>query len=165
MGGDSTAKKTRDDYMKLICKRSPKSELCGNTKMYDMMAAIAGQYDVPMWLMLWIMSKESWFGTLWHDTNTADCKSNTYNRHWSKANNTANGVKKTTNIWPWCWLQKYDSIEEWTTSLARTLWIWYKTCMTKWNARNVATCIAYKYVWSPSVAEESRVSHVIWFAK
>ena len=52
VGGDSTAKKTRDDYMKLICKRSPKSELCGNTKMYDMMAAIAGQYDVPMWLML-----------------------------------------------------------------------------------------------------------------
>lgn len=51
-GGDSTATKTRDYYMKLICKRSPKSELCGNIKMYDMMQAIASQYNVPMWLML-----------------------------------------------------------------------------------------------------------------
>jgi hypothetical protein len=129
------------------------------------MYSIANQYDVPMRLLLGIMSKESWFWTLRHHTNKQDCKENTYNRHWSKANNTANWVKRTTNIWHWCRLQKYDSIEEWTTSLARTIWIWYKVCLSRWNPRNIATCISYKYVWDANTAEESRISHVIWFAK
>jgi len=147
--------------MQLVCKRAKTSPLCNNMNMYQMMKAIANQYNVPMRMMLWVMSKESWFWTLRHHTNRTDCKANTYNRHGSKANNTANWVKRTTSVWNWCRLQKYDSIEEWTTSLARTLGIWYKACMNRGSKMDIATCVAYKYVWNPSVAEESRVSHVI----
>lgn len=143
--------------MDKICKRAPSSTLCHNYKLYAVLESISNQYNVPIWIMLGIMSKESWFGTLWHSTNNKDCKETTFNWHGSKANNTANWVKRTTNVWPGCWLQKYDSIEEWFTSLARTIGIGYKTCLSK---NDPVTCIAYKYVWSPTVAEYSRVSHI-----
>lgn len=143
--------------MDKVCKRAPSSILCHNDKLYAILESIANQYNAPVWMMLWIMSKESWFWTLRHHTNKEDCKETTFNRHWSKANNTPNWTKRTTPVWPWCWLQKYDSLEEWFTSLARTIGIGYKWCL---SLNDPATCMAYKYVWNPTVAESSWVDHV-----
>lgn len=151
--------------MQKICNRASKSPLCNNEKMYNMIKSISDQYDVPMWLMLGIMSKESWFGTLWASQNTADCRETTYNRHWSKANNTPKWTIRENKIWYGCWLNKYDSLEEWTTSLARTIWVWYKKCLENKTPESIAICISYKYVWQPNISEKTWVDHVVWYTK
>lgn len=151
---------TDEQLMIKVCKRAKASPLCNNRELYNVLQAIAKNYNVPIWIVLWIMSKESWFGTLRHKTNREDCKANTNNRGWLKANHTTNWVKRTSKIWPWCRLQHYDTIEEWFTAQVRVIWIWYKWCL---NRKDPITCISYKYVWSPTVAESSRVNHVKLF--
>ena len=145
--------------MKKICDTASTSPLCNNKPMYDVLKAIATSYDVPVWLILWIMAHESRFWTSYHKSNLPTCRENTNNRWGMKATHTTEWVKKTNTIWAWCWLQKYDTIEAWFTSLVRTIWIWYKGCLVR-DRQDIATCISYKYVWLPNVSERTRVDHV-----
>lgn len=149
---------TDAEYMQKICWVSEKSPLCNNYDLYNVLKAIANKYNVPVWLMLWIMHKESKLWTSYHHTNTADCRENTNNRHGSKANHTSEWAKRTTTVWPWCRLQKYDTIEEGFISLARTLWIGYKTCI---ESDNPTVCISYRYVGDANVSEPTRV-YTVW---
>ena len=148
---------TDEQYMQKICDRAKTSQLCNNRDLYNVLKALANKYNAHLWIVLGIMSKESWFGTLRHSSNREDCKANTNNRWWLKANHTANWVKRTTEVWPWCRLQKFDTIEEGLTSQVRTIGIGYKRCL---NKSNPIVCISYKYVWNPTVSEPSRVNHV-----
>lgn len=146
--------------MKKICKKASNSKLCNNRDLFNVLKSIAKNNNAPVWILLGIMWHESRFGTSYHRSNTVECRETTNNRHGSKGNNTDEWVKKTTRIWAWCWLQKYDTIEEWFTSLARTIGIWYRWCL---NRRDPITCISYRYVWSPTVSENSWVNHVKMF--
>lgn len=153
-----TSKKYTDEqYMQKICDRAKNSKLCNNRDLYNVLKAITKKYNVPIWIVLGIMSKESWFGTLRHSSNREDCKEQTNNRWWLKANHTESWVKRTTEVWPWCRLQKFDTIEEGFTSQVRTIGIWYKWCL---NKKNPIVCISRKYVWSTTVSEPSRVNYV-----
>ena len=129
--------------------------------MYDMIKKKADKENVPIWILLWIMSKESGFGTLRHHTNANNCKANTYNRHWSKADRRADKAYRDQYIWPWCRIYKYESIDHWMQSLVYTIWRGYKTCLNKKTNRDTVTCISYRYVWQPNVSEQSRVNHVL----
>lgn len=146
-----------DYYNKKICKIAEKSKLCNNPKMYNVLEAIAYKNSAPLWIMLGIMWKESRFGTAYHKSNTDDCLANTNNRHWSKANHNGIKAKRTTRVWHGCWLQKYDSIEEWFASLSYTVGVGYKWCM---NNSRPAYCMSKLYVGSPDVYEYSRYSFV-----
>jgi len=149
---------TDSEYMDKICRVSEKSPLCNNYDLYNVLKSLASKYNVPIWILLWIMHKESKLWTSYHHTNTADCRENTNNRHGSKANHTSEWAKRTTKVWPWCRLQKYDTIEEGFISLARTIGIWYETCF---KGDDPIKCISYKYVWDPKVSEETRV-YTVW---
>ena len=144
-------------YMTKICKRAKDSKLCNDYKLFDVLKSIANNYNVPVYILLGIMWHESKFGTSYHKSNTVDCRETSNNRHGSKANYTDDWVKRTTAIWPWCRLQRYDTLEEWFTSLAKTIWIGYKWCL---NSSNIARCVSRKYVWSPTVSESTRVNDV-----
>lgn len=148
---------TDQQLMTKVCKTASNSKLCNNWDLFNVLKSIAKNNNAPVWILLGIMAHESKFGTSYHKSNTVECRETTNNRHGSKGNNTANWVKKTSKIWPWCRLQHYDTIEEWFTSLARTIWVGYKWCMSK---NNPIVCISYKYVWSPTISESSRVNHV-----
>lgn len=151
---------TDEQLMTKVCKTASNSKLCNNRDLFNVLKSIAKNNNAPVWILLGIMAHESRFGTSYHRSNTVECRETTNNRHGSKGNNTDEWVKKTTRIWAWCWLQKYDTIEEWFTSLARTIGIWYKWCL---NRRDPITCISYRYVGSPTVSEKSWVNHVKTF--
>ena len=150
-----------DKLMSMICDRAKNSKLCNNRDLYNILKALCQKYDVPIWIILWIMSKESWFGTLRAKENREDCKEDTNNRWWLKANHTDKWAKRTTEVWPWCRLQKFDTIEEWFTSQVRTIGIWYKWCFSR---NNPIACISLRYVGNPKVSEPSRVNEVArWY--
>jgi len=153
------------ELMKKVCKRAIESPLCNNWNMYHMIKTKANKENVPMRLLLWIMSKESWFGTIRHHTNTTHCKANTYNWHWSKADRKIDRAYRDQYIWPWCWLYKYKSIDHGIQSLVYTIGKWYKKCLQKNTDHAIANCIAYKYVWNPNIAETSRVNHVLSYSE
>lgn len=144
--------------MDQICSRSRKNSggkeqslLCNDRPLFDILLSISSRYHVPVWMMVGIMYKESNLWLSYHAGNRADCRENTNNRWWMKMNHTSAGAKKQNTIGKGCRLQKYDTIEEWFTSLARTIWIWYKGCFDK---ADPVTCIAFKYVGNPKVAEK-----------
>lgn len=145
------------ELMQKVCKRAENSKLCNNYDLFNVLKAIAWNYNVDVWILLGIMAHESKFGTSYHKNNREDCRENTNNRHGSKANHTSEWAKRTTTVWKWCRLQKYDTIEEGMISLARTIGIGYKTCMSKGDP---VSCISYAYVGDPKVAEHTWVSDV-----
>jgi hypothetical protein len=147
--------------MEKICKRAKTSPLCNDRPMYYMIKSKADKENVPIWILLGIMSKESWFGTLWHHTNVENCRANTFNWHWSKADRRADRAYRDQYIWPWCRLYKYESIEHWIQSLVYTIGRWYKACLSRKTSRDMVVCISYKYVWQPNVSEDTRVNHVL----
>ena len=154
---ETNHKYTDQQLMSKVCSTAKDSKLCDNWDLFNVLKAIANNNKAPIWILLWIMAHESKFGTSYHRSNTVECRETTNNRHGSKGNNTDKWVKKTTTIWPWCRLQHYDTIEEWFTSLARTIGVWYKWCL---NKSNPIVCISYRYVWNPKISEPSRVNHV-----
>lgn len=151
---------TDQQLMSKICNTASNSKLCNNYDLLNVLKAIANNNKAPVWILLGIMAHESKFWTVYHKNNTVECRETTNNWHGSKWNNTAQWVKKTNTIWPWCWLQHYDTIEEWFTSLARTIWVGYKWCLSK---KDPIVCISYKYVGSPTVSEYTWVNHVKMF--
>jgi len=146
-----------DYYNKKICKLAPTSKLCNNKPLYEVLESISKKNNAPLRIMLGIMWKESKFGTAYHKSNREDCRENTNNRHWSKANHNWQKASRTTEVWPWCWLQKYDTIEEGFASLSYTIGVWYKRCV-EWS--RPAYCMSQLYVWDPKKYEYSRYSFV-----
>lgn len=149
---------TYEKAMAKICKAAMNSPLCNNQKLRDHLVNKTNQYKVPIWLILGIMAHESKFGTSYHASNSADCRENTNNWWGMKFNWLWERPYKKTKIWSWCRIQKFDTIEDWMTSLVRNIWAsWFKWCL---DERNPIVCISYRYVWDPNVSEYTRVNHV-----
>lgn len=141
---------------KKICKKAVESPLCKDIEILRRIDTIATSKWVPTTLILGIMLAES---TLATNYNKPICK--TYNNpYWIKGRKYDNGKIEwytKTKGRPdsnWCWLYKFDSIDEATYSLANTISIGYKSC------NNNVRCISYAYVGDPNVAEESWIARV-----
>ncbi len=142
-----------------ICKRTSKSPLCEDIEILRRIDTIAKEKWVPTWLIIWIMHSESTLATHY---NKPACSSynNPYWIKWRKYDTgkvewyTKSKGKPDNNG---CWLYKFNSIDEATYSLANTISIGYASC------NNDVTCLSYKYVGNPDIAEQSWIDRVSQF--
>ena len=154
------SEKSRSEVlMERVCKQ--KSPMCNDWDMFNSAKDIFEARWVPFWIALWIMNAES---TLWR--NYAWWCDASYNNWWGikwKKNDDGSTTKdQPIPDSKWCWVYKFESLDEYFKSKANTLWLWYKACFSK-NAP--VRCISYAYVWNRYVAEQSWINNVMSIAK
>lgn len=143
-----------------ICKTTEKSPLCEDIEILRRIDSIAREKWVPTGLIIGIMFAESTLATNYnkpacaHYNNPFGIKGRKYDTGKVEWYTKTKGRADSN----WCWLYKFDSIDEATYSLANTISIGYKAC------NNSVRCLAYSYVWHPEVAEESWMNRVNKFA-
>ena len=149
-----------------ICDRVPDSPLCSEPKLFDSLESIASEHWVPARLLAGIYFAES---RLWTHFSSEPCSS--YNNWWGmkwKKTSAAPAVFYQENRRKpdpqGCWLYRFNSFEEATESLAKTLSLAYTSCLSpQLPNENQTKCISYAYVGSPQVAEQSWINRVSLF--
>ena len=157
------AKTPRDEVLMIrICKvyiKWRKSPLCDDRNLYFSWKDIFQSKGISRDIALGIMYAESHIGA-----NYAGTCNSSWNNWW--------GIKwRILDDWTSvrdqkipnsgnCWLYKFDSVEDYFNSKANTL-VKYKTCF---KSQKPITCISYRYVWDPKVAEQSWINHVSYIA-
>ena len=157
-----SAKKARvytyETAMSKICNTASNSPLCNNKELRNHLVNETNKYNVPIWLILWVMAHESKFGTSYHRSNTSDCRENSNNWWGMKFNWLWDKPYKKTSIWSWCWIQKFDTIQDGMTSLVRNIGVsGFKWCL---QSADPVVCVSYRYVGNPTVSEHTRVNHI-----
>jgi len=159
-GTTMTHKEILETVHAKICTRTPDSILCLDRGILEKMQTITTAKKVPFELVIWIAFAES---SLHTNYNRPICKE--YNNLWGlkgyKRDNwklewydNRNGSDKN-----WCWLYRFESIEQGTEAISNTLALWYTKCEMS------VKCIAYNYVWKPDIAEQSWIDRVWIFYK
>lgn len=142
--------------MDRICKITKNwwSPLCNDWELYNKWKAIFESKGVSRDIALWIMYAESHIGANYAGT----CDKSWHNRWGIKWRITDQWVAIRDQQIPnnWCWLYKFDSVQDYFNSKANTL-VKYKSCFSQ---KKPITCISYKYVWDPNVAEQSWINNV-----
>lgn len=141
-----------------ICEKTRTSDLCTDASILERMHKITEKKGVPIELVIGIAFAESSNHT---NYNKPQCKpyNNLWGLKWYKTDtgktlwyDNSNGADSN-----WCWLYKFDSIEQGTEAISNTLAMGYKWC--KYDTR----CISYNYVGNPNIAEESWIGRVSIF--
>ena len=142
-----------------ICDKVPESPICWNIELLRRIDIIGQSKWVPTRLLIWVAYAESHIGV---NFNREACRG--YNNwFWLKGKkyDTWKVVWFTKNKKAdsnWCWLYKFESIEDGFYSLANTISVGYKGC------KNDTKCLSYGYVWNPDVPEQSWINHVsMWY--
>lgn len=136
------------------------SPLCWDRDLFYKGKQIFESRWVPFDIALWIMNAESNVGSSYAGTCTTE-----YNNWWGiKRRKLDDGTSVRDQKIPnnWCRLYKFDSVEDYFTSKANTLWIGYKACFSK---ADPVRCISYAYVGDPNVAEANWIRNVLSFVK
>ena len=137
------------------------SPLCWNRDLFRISKEEFESKWVPHEIALGIMLAESHIWINYAGT----CNQSWNNWWWIKWKLTDIGWRVKDQIIPnnwnnqpwWCWLYKFDSLQEYFRSKANTLSIWYGECFKR---DNPITCISRNYVWRSDVAEKSRINNV-----
>lgn len=148
-----------------ICDTVPESPLCIHPDPLIKLDAIATQHGISPRLLTGIYFAES---RLWTHFSKPACASyhNWWWMKWKKSDQSpavfyqADRSKPDANG---CWLYEFESFEEATTSLAKTLSLWFKWCFQHILEEEQTKCISYAYVGNPSVAEQSWINRVSQF--
>lgn len=144
----------QEELMRRICDKW--SPMCNKWNLFMKANDIFESRWVPFWIALGIMNAESTLGK-----NYARwCDSSYNNWGWIKWRKLDDGTSVKDQPIPdsnWCYLYKFDSMEDYFISKANTLGIWYKACFTK---EKPIRCISYSYVWNPNIAEQSWINNV-----
>lgn len=141
-----------------ICDTVSHSPLCKYPSLYKKLDIMSKDHGVPTELVVGIAYAESHIGT-----NYASGKCTEYHNWWGlKWYKKDNGDVEwfTGEKWPdanWCWLYKFEDIEEAFNGILNTISMWYKAC------KNDTRCISYNFVWRPNIAEESWINNVSKF--
>lgn len=154
-----------ETLMSRICNISihwRKSPLCDNWELYNSWKRISQERWADRSIILWIMFAES---HIWANFATT-CNSSWNNWGWVKARRTDDGIVHRDQSIPnnWCWLYKFDSMDEYFKTKANIISDGYGKCFTRNSKRSQIECISWKYVGSPSVAEQHRINNVMSIA-
>jgi hypothetical protein len=151
--------------MDRICKISihwKNSPLCNNWELFNLWKRISEDRGADRKIILGIMYSESHIGANWAGT----CNSSWNNRWWVKARRGDDQKVKRDQPIPnnWCWLYKFDSMENYFITKANIIGDGYKWCFNRNTTRDKVTCISRAYVGSPHKAEQSWINNVMKIA-
>lgn len=145
-----------------ICSNSPKSPLC-NIENYNMAHAIAYKkallwniQDKELFFRVWIgiMNAESSIGTNY--AGTCDASYNNFGGIKWRILDDWGQVKDQTIPQNWCWLYKFNTLEDYFGSKYNSLGKWYGSCF---HTNDPVYCISGYYVGTPySVSWQKNVN-------
>jgi len=147
------------ELMERVCKRN--SPLCNDRDLFMNGKEIFESKWVPRELALGIMNAESSLGKYYAWT----CDASWNNRWWVKRRKEDDWTSVKDQPIPndWCWLYRFDSLEDYFNSKANTLGLWYKACMSRGSLKAIADCVSYSYVGERWVHNPNRVKNVLYF--
>lgn len=151
-----------ETLMSRICDISihwRKSPLCNNWELYNSWKRISQERWADRSIILWIMFAES---HIWANFATT-CNSSWNNWGWVKARVHNNGDVSWDQKIPnnWCYLYKFDNMNDYFESKANMIWVNYKWCFNRNSKRSQIECISFRYIWDPNVAEQHRINNVM----
>ena len=157
--GINPASKEDEALMERVCKRN--SPLCNDRDLFMNGKEIFESKWVPRELALGIMNAESSLGKYYAWT----CDASWNNRGGVKRRKEDDWTSVKDQPIPndWCWLYRFDSLEDYFNSKANTLGLWYKACMSRGSLEAIADCVSYSYVGERWVHNPNRVKNVLYF--
>lgn len=149
-----------------VCQKQINSPLCKDEALFDRLYQITEE-RLP-WknfypILLGITNAESSLGLnfakdkVW---GTCAGRNNWGGIKWKKTDDGKSVKDQQIPDQFWCYLYKFDSIEDYWISKVNTIRFWYPWCV---DSKTPVRCLSGKYVWDPNVQEESWINNVSVF--
>lgn len=149
-----------------VCQKQINSPLCKDEALFDRLYQLTEE-RLP-WknfypILLGITNAESSLGLnfakdkVW---GTCAGRNNWGGIKWKKTDDGKSVKDQQIPDQFWCYLYKFDSIEDYWISKVNTIRFWYPWCV---DSKTPVRCLSGKYVWDPNVQEESWINNVSVF--